>query len=214
MRGRTPLIAAGAGLLVALLVILVLVLPTAGKVKDKNKETDDARNQAKSLSLQLQTLQGDQQQAAANRQKLGALGAKVPPTADLPGIIRLLDTAATTAGVDFMSMAPASPATSPDGSASVIPISITVDGRFFAIEQYLIQLEGLSRAVKVLSVNVAGGAMPNQLMVSISASFFTADLSTGPGAAPGAGPGQTPTPFPTPTSTPTPTPTSSQSPSP
>jgi Tfp pilus assembly protein PilO len=216
MKGRTPLIVAGAGVLLAILIVLILVLPKASQVKAKNNEIAMAKQQAKNLTLQLQTLRADQQEAGANRQKVATLAAKVPPTVDLPGLIRLLDTAATTAGVDFMSMAPAVPSASSDGGASIVPVSIMVDGGFFSIEQYLIQLEGLSRAMKVLSINVGQGTMPGQLTVSIMANFFTTDLSAGPGSAPGTGPGQgpSPTPSPSPTATPTPTPTGSQSPSP
>jgi Tfp pilus assembly protein PilO len=218
MRNRSPLIAAGAGLLVAVLVVLVLILPTSSKVKQRTMDIDTAKQDGARLTLQLQTLQGDQEQAAANRQKLVTLGAKVPPTADLPGLIRLLDNAAAKAGVDFTSMAPATPTASVDGTASVIPITITVNGLFFSVVQYLIELEKLPRAVKIEGVNVSQGAMASLLTVNITANFFTSDLSTGPGAAPGTGPGQTvppsPSPTPTPTQTTTPTPTGSQSPSP
>jgi Tfp pilus assembly protein PilO len=218
MKGRAPLIAAGAGILVAILIVLTLILPTSHKITEKKGEITTAEQMENTLTLQLQTLKGDEDQAAANKQKLSHLAAKLPPTADLPGLIRLLDTAAGVAGVDFMSLAPATPTTSPEGSASVVPVSITVEGGFFAVEQYLLQLEGLTRAVKVLSVNVSQGGMANLLTVTISANFFTTDLSTGPGAAPGSGagappaPGTSPSPSPTPTPPTSPTPSGSQSP--
>ena len=57
---------------------------------------------------------------------------------------------------------------------SLIPIQITVDGSYFAIDEYLYKLETLPRLSNVLTVGlqVGPGAYP-QLELAITSNFFT-----------------------------------------
>jgi Tfp pilus assembly protein PilO len=181
---RAPLIAALASAVVIILMIAVLILPKASQVRSKQGEVATAEQQQATLRLQLQQLQAAAKDAPRDRKKLAKLQGSIPPTADLPGLIRLLNSAADQAGVDFMTVSPGQPTLMASGGASVIPTQITVGGGFFAIDQYLFRLETLPRAARVNSVQVSPQGWP-KLSLSLSVEFFTTDLSAGPGSIPG-----------------------------
>jgi Tfp pilus assembly protein PilO len=115
----------------------------------------------------------------------------VPPTADLPALIRLLTAAADGAGVDFFTVAPATPQLDPTGAFSTIPTAISVTGGYFALDQFLFRLESLPRAAKVTSVSItpggaaAPGSTVSSLSMQLNVEFYTTDTSAGPGSVPG-----------------------------
>src|SRR3989440_1861056 len=100
MTRRGPLIAAGASLLVAVMVVVVLLLPRASAVNKKEKELDHARQQQGQLEAQLQQLKQARRDARAVQKQLARLETRIPPTADLPALIRFLQNAADASAVD------------------------------------------------------------------------------------------------------------------
>jgi Tfp pilus assembly protein PilO len=187
MKQRGPLVAALVGVVVILLVIVGLILPKASAVRSKQQEVAKAKQDESALQLQLAQLQADAQDAGKERKLLKSLDAEIPPTADLPGLIRLINAASNQAAVDFMAMSPGQPILAPDGRVSLIPTQITVIGQFFAVDQFLFLLETLPRAAKVLSISVAPG--PNgvpELQMDLNVQFYTTDISAGPGSIAGA----------------------------
>ena len=214
-RAPAPLIAGAASLVLAVIIIVVLILPKASQVRAKQRDLQTAQQMQQSLQLELRQLQAAAAEAPKDRAALAQLQALVPPTPDLPGLIRLLDEAAGEAGVTFMSVAPGQPApaaTSP--GVSMLPGQIAVTGNFFALEEYLIKLESLGRATSVQSMNIVPASMGAELQMTLSVQFFTTDTSAGPGSSPGAtGPGGAPAPSPKPPAIPSATPSSPFSPS-
>jgi hypothetical protein len=76
---------------------------------------------------------------------------------------------------------------------------VTVTGSYFAIEEFLYNVETLQRAGKVLSLSLAPGggevattetatASTGELSAQVSMEFYTTDLSAGPGSTPDATP--------------------------
>jgi Tfp pilus assembly protein PilO len=210
---RAPLVAAGVGAVVTLLLVFGLVLPKAHQVSKKKAEVDTAKQQQSQLQVQLAQLRAEEEAAPETRRRLNELQAEVPPTADLPGIIRLLNTTADESAVEFMSVTPQQPTPSPDGQLSIVPIQITVVGGFFSVDQFLSRLETGSRAATVVSISVGPGpqGLP-QLQAIVSAQFYTTDTSAGPGSSPGPSGGTVGGVTPTPTSSPPPVITTSQPP--
>lgn len=186
MNRRPALIAGLVGVVVALLMVVGLITPKAAQVRARQGEVEEAGQEEGTLRVQLQGLQAAAKEAPRDRRTLRRLQRQVPPTADLPGLIRLLNNSSDEAGVDFMSVAPGQPLPSASGTYSVIPMSITVVGGFFAVDQYLFLLEELPRISKVETVLVTPGPdqLP-QLQVALTANFFTTDVSAGPGSVPG-----------------------------
>lgn len=201
MNRKPALIAALVGAVVSVVLVVGLITPKAGQVKAKQKDIHEAQQQQASLQAQLEQLQAAAKDAPKDRKKLAVLKAEIPPTADLPGMIRLLNTSADRSGVDFQTIAPGQPTAA--GSYSVIPVQVTVIGGFFAVDQYLYLLETLPRVSKVTAVAIAPG--PNglpQLTVNLTANFYTTDTSAGPGSIPGGTQPVAPAPTPAPTTTP------------
>jgi Tfp pilus assembly protein PilO len=220
---RGPLLAAIAGLALVILMVAFVILPKAAQVREKQGEVDAARQQEAQLEVRLDQLRALAQEAPKNRRRLRQLDAALPPGADLPGVIRLLNGIAEKSGVDFMTVAPGTPAPSPF-TVAVVPTQITVAGRFFSVDQYLYRLENLPRAAKVTTIQVSpGGGGLQYLQVALSVEFYTTDTTAGPGTpsdqpaggqtgAPGAT--ATPTPGTTPAPNTAPTPAAGASPAP
>jgi Tfp pilus assembly protein PilO len=183
---RGPLVAALVSVGVIILTVAVLIHPKAAQVRSKQREVAQAAEQGSALKLQVQQLEAAAKEAPQDRKQLAKLQAEIPPAVDLPGLIRLLNSAAGASAVDFMSVSPAQPTLSPTGKVSIIPMQITVLGGFFSVDQYLFRLESLPRAAKVTSIQVNPGpkAWP-QLQVSLQVEFYTTDTSAGPGSVPG-----------------------------
>jgi Tfp pilus assembly protein PilO len=205
---RGPIIALVASVLVALLVLVFLLLPRISAVGKKSDELDKARAQEQTLRVQLQQLEEVKAQAAIIQRQLNRLGTKIPPTADLPSLIRLLQNAADSSAVDFLSVAPDTPTQTISG-ISTIGLAINVTGSFFSVEEFLFKLETLPRAVRVTTITVApGGEIPGTLSLTMSGEVYTTDLSAGPGSVPGGAPTPAPGVSPVPGATPaTPVPT-------
>ncbi|TML00996.1 MAG: hypothetical protein E6G40_04365 [Actinobacteria bacterium] len=198
---KPALIAALVGAVLSVVLVVALITPKAGQVRAKQKEIVTAQQDQASLQAQLEQLQAAAKDAPKDRKRLSVLKAQVPPTADLPGLIRLLNTTADRSGVDFQTVSPGQPSAS--GTYSVIPVQVTVVGGFFAVDQYLYLLETLPRVSKVISVVLAPGPSgAPQLSMNITADFFTTDTSAGPGSVPGGNQPVAPAPSPAPTTTP------------
>ncbi len=134
----------------------------------------------------------------------------MPPTAELPSLIRLLQGAADSAAVDFMAVSPGTPTSTIPG-ISTITTQINVLGSFFSVEEFLFQLETLPRAIRVTQITLGPGSEPNQLQLTMSGDVYTTDTSAGPGSEPGSTPS---TPVPAPGATTAPTGESTSAPSP
>ena len=205
MKRKETLIVGAVGVVLAILMVLVLIKPKANAVHAKQAEVVTAQDQQKSLLTTLAQLKADEKDAPADRKLLAGLRAKIPPTADLPGLIRLLNKAADQANVDFLTITPGTPTTSQDGQVSIIPVQLMVTGGFFSIDQYLFQLESLPRISTVTNVSLNGGTSgTTQLQASLTVNFFTTDLSAGPGSNPAPGSTIGSSANPTPSATPSP----------
>jgi Tfp pilus assembly protein PilO len=191
MSRRGPIIAGVIIAVVAVLAVLFLVLPKMNEVSKTQEDVAAAEAQETALRAQLASLKEAEANAPQVKAKIAELSNEVPPTADLPALIRLLSAAADGSAVDFFTVAPGTPQLDPTGAFSSIPTTISVTGGYFALDNFLFRLESLPRAAKVTSVSITpGGAAPpgstvNSLSMQLSVEFFTTDTSAGPGSAPG-----------------------------
>jgi Tfp pilus assembly protein PilO len=201
MNRRPALIAGLVGVVLAVALVVGLILPKASAVRARQADVQAAEQQESTLQVQLQTLEAAAKDAPKDRKRLKKLQRLVPPTADLPGLIRLLNDSSEEAGVDFLTISPGQPILSASGTYSVIPVQITVVGGFFAVDEYLFLLEELPRVSRVDTVAISPGPdqLP-QLQMQLTANFFTTDVSAGPGSFPGATGAVAPAPAPTSTS--------------
>jgi len=182
---RGPIVAAVVSAVVALLALVFLLLPRISAVGKRSDDLDAAQAQQQSLESQLAQLQEAKREAKVVQKQLNRLETKVPPTAELPSLVRLLQGAADSSAVDFMSVSPGTPTSTVPG-ISTIPLSINVTGSFFSVEEFLFKLETLPRAVRVTQITVGSGGEAGQLQLTMAGEAYTTDASAGPGSEPGA----------------------------
>ena len=204
-RIRGPVLAAIVAAVVVLAAVVLLLMPRYSATSERREQLREAEQQEEALQAQLAELREARRQARALQRGLARLEAKVPPTADQPSLIRLLQAAADRAAVDLDSVLPGAPVTGTQAGVAAVPVQMILTGSFFQVEEFLFRLETLPRAMKVTSITVspAGEGFP-ELSLSLTAEVYTTDVSAGPGSEPGptgegAVPGATPTPEPTPT---------------
>ncbi|MEX0990013.1 MAG: type 4a pilus biogenesis protein PilO [Actinomycetota bacterium] len=206
MNKRAPLIAAVAGVLLAVLVIFFLVMPKRAQVSEKQDELDQAEQQETSLQLTLAQLEAAREDAPVTNEKIRQIGTMIPPTEDQPGMILLLQSAADRAGVDPLSISTANPVAAEGAEYSTVIVTLDTSGTYFALEEFLYNLETLPRAAKVTSVSLTGGtttaatteettteetatdtttATTAELTGQFTVEFFTTDISAGPNSVPG-----------------------------
>jgi Tfp pilus assembly protein PilO len=198
MNRRAPIIAAAIAVVVGLFLIFLLVLPKMREVGQTEDELQAAQDQEIALAAELRALQQAQEEAPETEQEIAAIDDAIPPTADLPALFRLLDSAASRAAVDFFSFTPGTPVVDPTSQYSTISSQVTVTGGYFAIDEFLFLLETLPRAAKVTTIAVTGtsGAeetTTSSLQLQMTVEFFTTDTSAGPGSIPGPSVGTTTT---------------------
>jgi len=185
---RSPLIAGVAAAIVCALAVFFLVLPKRSQVSEAKQQLDQVRTETSQLQAQLQSLVDAKDQAPKARQTIRRVDQEVPPTADEPGMILLLRNAAERSGVDFTEIAVSSPSASDTSSFSSIPVTMTLTGTYFSLDEFLFHLETLPRAAKVLTGAISPSdatSGPNELTMQVSMEMYTSDTSAGPGSVPG-----------------------------
>ena len=203
---RGPLIAGVAVAAVLVLVAFFLVLPKMGQVKDANAALDLAVTTRSTLESQLAALQQAEADAPKNNETIRKVDQAIPPTVDQQGFILLLQNAAIQSSVDLFTLTPSIPVFDPATGLSTVANTLSVNGSYFAITEFLFSIETLPRAAKVTSVNISPGEDSGSLTLSAGVDIYTSDSSAGPGSSPGptsGGTGTTTTPT-TPADTSTP----------
>src|SRR5664280_1095077 len=142
---------------------------TALNATAAKQEQDNATVRTQIAALKAQALDLPKKQA-----RLTEISARMPDNPALPSLIRALSDAADKANVDLMSLSPSAPVAltaavpatvglaTPPVAVQQIPLALTVQGKFFQMEQFLSNLESLPRAfvVTTLGVAPAGGSGP------------------------------------------------------
>ena len=182
---RRPLIAGVAVGVVVVLVLVLLVLPKLGQVKSANDSLDQAVSQQSTLNSQLAALKQAEQDAPKNRETIRKVQEAIPPTVDQQGFILLLQNAAIQSGVDLFTITASNPVFDPATSLSTISNSLTVSGTYFAVTEFLFNVETLPRASKVTSVSLAPAGTSGSLTLQAAVDTYTSDTSAGPGSSPG-----------------------------
>jgi Tfp pilus assembly protein PilO len=167
-----------------------------------HEATDKARTQADELRAQLTKLVAAKGQLPALQATAARLQQAVPDDAELASFLRQANDAATSSGVDYLSIAPTPPAPASAGIGSTeVHLGISVSGQYAKVIDYLEHLLGLPRVVVIDTMSVSpSGAGPGagSLSVTLAGRVF---LSSPPAqaAATGATPAATATASATPT---------------
>jgi Tfp pilus assembly protein PilO len=185
MQGRRAIIVAGAGAaILALILIFFLVLPKVGQVSEAEKELKETTAEQQVLQARLNALEQARDEAPLNEATIRRIDQQVPPTADLSAVILFLRNAATVAGVQVVSLTPATPVASTTGAFSIISVSASGECSYFAMVKYLHEIETLPRAATVEAINLTP-TEGTTLSFTATINLYTSDLSAGPGSEPG-----------------------------
>ncbi len=169
MTRRQELVLAGvAAVLVLIAATLLLIRPTRQATAQAHAERDAALSESETLRDQIKVLEALQPNEAELRAKANQAKAEFPDTPALPGLVDALQDAASLAGVELASVAPAAPkASTTIPQLAEIPTTVTVGGGYFEIQDFLVRLENLvkgsdpgrvpPRSVLVRSVALSGG---------------------------------------------------------
>lgn len=152
--------------------------PQGAKLADAAEREDAATLTNAELELRRDRLAAADADAPALQAKVEALRVAVPDSPNLAQFILDANDAASASGVDFLSISPTPPAASSDPALpSVVNISISVDGGYFQVLDYLNRLDAMDRIVVVdtLGLSPTGGEEggPLGLSVSVTARMFT-----------------------------------------
>jgi Tfp pilus assembly protein PilO len=191
---RAPLIAGAVVIVLVIAAIVILVLPKKQQVTDAKKSLATEQSQQQLLQTQLSALQQAQNQAPHNRAIIANVQRQIPPTVDEPGMLLLMVNSATNAGIKLWQFTPSTPAPDTQNAAlTSIPLAFTVKGSYFALAEFLYNVETLPRVAKVQSVQIGAGATTTpgsttsvtSLEMTGTINFYTTDTSAGPGSQPG-----------------------------
>lgn len=183
---RGPIVAGAIAVGLAVLLIFFLVLPKMNEVGQARDDLEDAQTQQQTLESRLRALEDARQAAPEARTVIAEVDRQIPPTADVPGVILLLDNAATQSSLDLKVFTPAAPVFDAATGLTHIDIQVNVEGTYFELDEFLFRIETLPRAAKTLSTTISGSAgTPGALSMQATVQVFTSDTSAGPGSSPG-----------------------------
>ena len=179
MNRKVILLFVGAAFGLVALWFLLLWSPQGGRLSDARDREQTAAATNSQLELRAARLAAAEERRPELTADLEALRVAVPDSPDLAQFLLDADTASTAAGVDFISISPTPPAASPTaGLPSEIALSISVEGGYFQVLDFLNRLSSMPRIVVVdtLGLTAAGEGGDASLTVAINARMFTTAL--------------------------------------
>jgi Tfp pilus assembly protein PilO len=148
------LIGVAALLAIVLVWYFVLYAPLGDDLESAQAQKTEEQKKTDSLQADLTRLQSQQKNGTQQQALLRKLDAAVPEQPDLAEFIIQANEIADESGISFLSIAPTPPAAG-TGGASVINLTISIQGSFFQLQDYLRLLEKLERLVIVDSVTIS-----------------------------------------------------------
>lgn len=188
----------------------LLVSPKRSTAAELKTETASQQSANQTLQMQIAQLKARVKDLPKEQALLAEIAGKLPSDPALPTLIRDLSKAADDADVTLVSLTPGQPAlmqTTPTtaqpaatgaggtssagapatpvvsvGQLASIPLTISVTGGFFQVEQFISNLEGLDRALMTTGVSMSPGGSQatqassgsgvNSLSVSLTSRVF------------------------------------------
>lgn len=190
---RAPLLVGVGVVVLVVMAMLFLVLPKMGEVSDAREQLDQARSEQQTLESRRSALEDAKDRAPEARATIAEVERLIPPVADQPGFLLLLEHAATASGMDVASFSPSPGQLDETTGLSVITVAVTGTGTYFDVTEFMYRVETLPRAAKVTTFSLAPGGeeegatttSTSTLTLTATLELYTSDTSTGPGSVPG-----------------------------
>ena len=166
---------------------LLLVSPERQKAAGLREQVLMQQSSNAQQETRVEVLRGKAEALPEKKAEIADIAARIPAEPALPDLVRALTAAARSADVELVSVAPGAPApvaatevaaavpaapagTAPvepapvDGGASgglsMIPLTISVAGGFYEVEQFVAELEELRRALRLTALTLTPGGGP------------------------------------------------------
>ena len=191
LNGRVAIAVAAAGLLlVALVGWFGVVSPQRSKAAALSVKVDDANVQ---LAAAQALIEGPA--LMQSKAELATLKRAIPDEVEMSAVLRQLSKASASARVRVTGITPSEAVAS--GASSVVPINVTVEGRYFGLRSFLRLLRASAdlrgekpkasgRLFAVDSIQFNGGDTTGNLVnATLSVTAFAFPKTAAPGAAPG-----------------------------
>lgn len=167
--------------------------PQSNNIEETAQAADDAEGQARRLTLEVARLEDLEKNAPALRERAAKADTAIPSEPQLAQFILQVQEAADASGVEWVSVTPTPPAVLPEEAAGPqergvlqVELSMSVEGGYFQVQDFITRLETLSRAVKVLKIALTAGAQEvTTLQATMSMRMFVSATTSTP--APSAG---------------------------
>jgi Tfp pilus assembly protein PilO len=185
---RAPLLAAVGVLVVCILAVLFFVLPKMHDVSSAKDDLDQANQEQTTLEIRKASLEQAKKDAPKAQATINNVHRRIPPTADEPALIQYLNGAATSAGIEIVSLTPGNPVFDQTTGLSTITVAISASGSYFDLTQFMYNIETLPRAAVVTTMSLAPvdqSSVSPVLTMTGTVNMFTSDTSAGPGSQPG-----------------------------
>ncbi|MCA1841558.1 MAG: type 4a pilus biogenesis protein PilO, partial [Actinobacteria bacterium] len=147
-------------------------------------DTVTAQDKVQKLKLELARLEALQQEAPKLRERATVLDAAAPNDPQLAQFILQVQDAANASGIEWISVSPTPPVASSVPGLSEIALTMNVTGGYFQVQDFLVRLETLSRAVKVGTIGLTAGATTSvtspTLNIALAMKMFVATVPAAP----------------------------------
>jgi type IV pilus assembly protein PilO len=147
----------GAGLLalvVAVAAIFLLVAPQIGQLSDLEAQRVASEQTMSQTQAQLGQLEQVKRGASETQAELIKISNEVPDSPELPTLVLEMQNAADSAGLDFQSIKPTVPAAPTGTGYQEVSIQMKLEGRWADILDFLRRTQKMTRAVRMVSVEV------------------------------------------------------------
>ncbi|AHY46753.1 Pilus assembly protein, PilO [Rubrobacter radiotolerans] len=139
--------------LLALLAYLLLVGPLLGRLSERAQERDAKEAQLAQLDAQVRELERVRDNAGPLGQRLLELNKRVPSEPEVPTFVVQVQEIATASGVTQIRIEPGTPGPPPQGGPySIVPITMTFEGTYEDLRDFLLRSNELARLVTINSI--------------------------------------------------------------
>jgi type IV pilus assembly protein PilO len=148
-------------LILGLLVIVLLVVayyflilsPLLNRLNERAQERDDKQSQLANLQQEVAQLEAIKRESPTIQRQLLELSKRVPTQPEIPTLVVQLEEIADASGVTQLRIKPDTPGPPPGGGDfSVVPITMTFNGTYEEMQDFLLRTRNLARLVTVKSV--------------------------------------------------------------
>lgn len=148
---------------VTALYFLLIFRPQSNKIQDARDRADSEEQRVRQLELELNRLLALQKDAPALREQAAKFESAMPSDPRLADFILQVQEAANASGIEWVSVSPTPPVAGTVTTVSNITMQMAVNGGYFQVQDFIVRLENLKRAVKVNTLNLGAGpgGLPN-----------------------------------------------------